>query len=730
MDSKIKLFILIFFLSVIALLAQEGWYYQTPHGMRDVQFVASNKIVAVGRGIWLSTNIQSNWKGIYPGYDQEMQPYGYNKWLTAVDFPSSTVGFAVGSSPNVLIVKTDDGGNNWRQVKTNFEWLASELHDVKFIDTQTGFAVGYMNLSGKWSGTILKTTDGGESWTQALQSSVLFRAIDINANHTIWVAGGTHQIAKSTDLGNTWTESNANTGSETFGLTYDIEFINDNDGLLNISDASKIFRTSDGGATWQLIETGLVGSTAKFQYFDDGTVYTVLQDNDGGSAFYKSTDHAESWTQVNYSQDAKISMSFTFLNKDFGVFDGSSDFGSSNTRFHITNDGGASFEEYNPGLDCLYFIPNTTLGWASGYDTHIYKTSDGKLWTVNKMMHSEGYEINSLFKLQFINESKGFAIGSRDGFGYPTDILYTEDGGLNWSSHDFGYVIYGVYFLNETFGWVVGYNGTIYKTLDGGETWGPQTSGTTSTLLNVFFYDEQLGWAVGEGNTLLKTNNGGLLWEKIDMSAFPEYSLNSITSYGGEICYLEGSDYMLKSANSGDSWTAISKPYTNSYFDYQKIIPISEIELYTFYGNGIYHSNDGGGSWKLIKENSHAIYPQTWENIWAASSGILYTENAGVVGIEEVHNGNEIVSEFKLEQNYPNPFNPSTTIEYSLNKESWVSLKVYDILGREVAELVNEFKKNGNYKINFNAKGLSSGIYIYTLKTHNNSISQKMLLLR
>ncbi|MCB9250036.1 MAG: T9SS type A sorting domain-containing protein [Ignavibacteriales bacterium] len=76
--------------------------------------------------------------------------------------------------------------------------------------------------------------------------------------------------------------------------------------------------------------------------------------------------------------------------------------------------------------------------------------------------------------------------------------------------------------------------------------------------------------------------------------------------------------------------------------------------------------------------------------------------------------------EFALGQNYPNPFNPSTTIEFSIPKTSFVSLKVYDILGREVSNLISELKNAGNYNINFNADNfLSSGLYFYQLKVDN-----------
>ncbi len=86
--------------------------------------------------------------------------------------------------------------------------------------------------------------------------------------------------------------------------------------------------------------------------------------------------------------------------------------------------------------------------------------------------------------------------------------------------------------------------------------------------------------------------------------------------------------------------------------------------------------------------------------------------------------------EFALEQNYPNPFNPSTTISYSVQKESQVSLKIYDLMGAEVAELVNEKQPEGFYEIQFDASNLSSGMYFYKLSAGNFTSIKKMTLLK
>ncbi len=92
-------------------------------------------------------------------------------------------------------------------------------------------------------------------------------------------------------------------------------------------------------------------------------------------------------------------------------------------------------------------------------------------------------------------------------------------------------------------------------------------------------------------------------------------------------------------------------------------------------------------------------------------------------------------SDFSLSQNYPNPFNPSTTIKYSIptlgtSFMKFVTLKVYDILGNEITKLVNEEKPSGNYEVDFNASGLASGIYYYTLTLGNFTITKKMIVIK
>ena len=109
--------------------------------------------------------------------------------------------------------------------------------------------------------------------------------------------------------------------------------------------------------------------------------------------------------------------------------------------------------------------------------------------------------------------------------------------------------------------------------------------------------------------------------------------------------------------------------------------------------------------------------------------GAIYeTDNGGKATV--VDESNNTVDKFYLSQNYPNPFNPATTIEYSLPKDKFVNLSIYNSLGQKAAVLINEIKKAGEYQINFDASRLASGVYFYRLESDNRVLVRKMLLLK
>lgn len=146
-----------------------------------------------------------------------------------------------------------------------------------------------------------------------------------------------------------------------------------------------------------------------------------------------------------------------------------------------------------------------------------------------------------------------------------------------------------------------------------------------------------------------------------------------------------------------------------------------------YLGNGFQRFGDYSGI--TIDNNQNGVF---WASGMLARAGswgtgvFRYAFTAAPVGI---HNNNgEIPSSYVLSQNYPNPFNPSTQISFGLPKASSVKITVYDMLGKEVATLVNEYKAAGNYTVDFDASSLSSGAYIYKLSADDFTETKKMIL--
>ncbi|MFN0157125.1 MAG: T9SS type A sorting domain-containing protein [Bacteroidota bacterium] len=112
-----------------------------------------------------------------------------------------------------------------------------------------------------------------------------------------------------------------------------------------------------------------------------------------------------------------------------------------------------------------------------------------------------------------------------------------------------------------------------------------------------------------------------------------------------------------------------------------------------------------------------------------AFTSLLIIRYGAINTVSDVRDQHQL-ERFQLAQNYPNPFNPSTMINYQLTTSNWVTLRVYNILGQEVRTLVNERKDAGEHRVEFNAEGLPSGVYVYRIQSGNYVLNRKMILLR
>jgi len=159
-------------------------------------------------------------------------------------------------------------------------------------------------------------------------------------------------------------------------------------------------------------------------------------------------------------------------------------------------------------------------------------------------------------------------------------------------------------------------------------------------------------------------------------------------------------------------------------------------------GGGIFHTHTSANSYNQFNISLIYVSSDTPDSagigifigptVGAHSGSTFYIDDLSFSGGATAVNENpaHVPDKFRLMQNYPNPFNPSTNISYQLPKSSFVTLKVYDILGNEITTLVNEEKSPGTYSINFNASNLPSGIYFYIIQAGSFHQVNKMILLK
>ncbi|MBS1494634.1 MAG: T9SS type A sorting domain-containing protein [Bacteroidetes bacterium] len=229
--------------------------------------------------------------------------------------------------------------------------------------------------------------------------------------------------------------------------------------------------------------------------------------------------------------------------------------------------------------------------------------------------------------------------------------------------------------------------------------------------------------------TLFSPNNsgiGGTIIRKIREDNTGNYWIN--ISYSG-LCKYNAS------SNSWQNWTPqnsnlISAHPLGLFIDKRNIKWIgfnsTETGLAEFADTQFVYSNPpviGNGT------NIYDIKEDKLGNLWiATASGLLEFNKNGIVGI---NNSYVIVpTAFELSQNYPNPFNPSTTIIFQIPKNNFVNLKIFDINGKEISQLVNETLNAGEYKINFDGSEFPSGVYYYKLAGDNFSEVKKMVLVK
>jgi photosystem II stability/assembly factor-like uncharacterized protein len=413
--------------------------------------------------------------------------------------------------------------------------------------------------------------------------------------------------------------------------------------------------------------------------------------------------------------------------------------------------------------------------WATAYSrtpphsgTYLRTTNGGINWIYNKIAGTENFRSDWIYAKDI---NTAYIVTGKVGSTGHTGIYKTTDGGLTWQKHPTAFLnsfweICYIHFFDESNGVAIGQPKSytddyyeIYTTSNDGVDWVRVPDANIPPVNPVAYVSYPGMSAYGDciwvptvtnspnlGNPrIFKSTDKGYTWSvtEIDLPnssnkqywlglAFENETTGILTT-----CHTSSTEAIIKkTTDGGETWFDITKPLDLIVANSICVIP-GLAGGYVVAGgvnDGTAYTVDGGDSWSLIDTKPNYVLTFFSNEIgWSIEYPVdricKYIGPAIISSIDEKQL-DELPTEFIISQNYPNPFNPSTTFRYSIPTQSKVVIKVYDILGNEIATLIDEEKPVGTYELTWNAANLSSGIYFYQLKAGDYVIAKKMILLK
>jgi photosystem II stability/assembly factor-like uncharacterized protein len=457
--------------------------------------------------------------------------------------------------------------------------------------------------------------------------------------------------------------------------------------------------------------------------------------------------------------------------------------------FSYNSNQGGNAVESNTGFSWVDGRAIAVLGntiFAGFNNDGLYRSTDhGLTWEKreNGIYNTTVASIVSMGRFMFASAGMtGYGAGSRG-----NGVYRSSDGGSTWTTvtvgmPNQGMLVYNLYASQGTL--MLATNNGLYQSPDSGDTW-YQAYGVTKYQVTSWsqFSSVTSGFVVGLNNGWALSQDFGANWT---VSNTPGNSLG-ILGMGSVLLVSPTGNYLYRSTDNGVTWSQITTAPPPMH------LVASGGTVFGYEGGGaVHHSNDLGltwsndgvitgfplynsglsglvaiingtdttifsSVWREFEQNSFGVYEttnmgQTWTQINTGLVGAalnittLFTDGeyiyAGTMGrgiwkrplsqliTSVVDNSASYPASFRLSQNYPNPFNPTTKINYSIPHSEFVSLKVFNVLGEEVADLVNEYKPAGKYTIEFNGSNFSSGVYLFRLKAGSYFLTRKMTLLK
>lgn len=638
------------------------------------------------------------------------------------------------------LFRSTDSGESWEKISANYRFFSADgnylfdgterqtviRYSSDFGETwiqrnrpgidmvQLYFHAGYLFVATQEG--LYRSEDLGLSYTRLRSHSYTIETysfgVGLSPNGTIFTSGNNlypntpeENGYRSTDQGQTWTA----TGYFGYGPSFAFNtlghvFVGTLDGGL--------WRSTDNGESWRQVHRALhivaVATKGANQVFISVYGYGVL----------RSTDNGENWTEVNNGFVRKGSVNALSITPSGNLFAGSSD-----APVYGSTDDGDTWTEAgisNATISTLSCAPSGGLFVTCGFEGSFRSTNrEGPLSKITVWPPSVDPFWGPNF---FIFPTRSAVLAATRNF-----IYRSTDGGMTWMELSYFITPTIAGFADQSDLVLVGRQYYISRSTDGGQNW-------WNVYLNSIGEPRAFAKAIdgslyaGLLGGVFRSTDNGTSW--LPTNAGPA-SVRSLLFAQNGILLAGTTSGIWRSTDGGSSW---SHPFSANLevkgFAAGQNGPL----LAATYGWGILKSEDDGVSWRALIEQP----PSLWLNAIAMDAdGFVYTgcDRIGIycstTPLLSIQNNRQVnPNQFTLEQNYPNPFNPSTKIGFRTGELGFVSLRVYDVLGREVSTLVNEDLQAGSYEAAFDARGLASGVYLYRLQGHNFVQTRKLLLLR
>lgn len=386
---------------------------------------------------------------------------------------------------------------------------------------------------------------------------------------------------------------------------------------------------------------------------------------------------------------------------------------------------------------------NTLSAVVTGEDGLILRTTNGGTsWTAlnsgitNVLKRSAYYTNGSNINVHLVAAENGV-------------ILRSTNNGAAWSNKFPGTLedINDIFILTPAITFACGNGGTLFFSTDLGDSWSSVSTGSSSNFNRVLFFQYSTrtettykGLLVGDGGIALTCT--GLTGSWSHASTNTTQNLNAVSYASYYVIAGGNSGAMITSYDYGATWTTASSGTSNNINGVEFIDPSTALAVGE---NGvILRTTNKGTNWSSITSPVTSYLTDVDFGSWSLgiATGVggasIFSTDGGLswnsFAADKFSAAKEDAKAFKqtnqkitssrepdLMQNYPNPFNPSTVIGYSIPFDAQVSVKIYDMLGKEVKTLVSGQQNAGTYNVSFNAGNMSSGIYFYVLSASSGS---------